>query len=143
MISTYTPDTQYNSMTWRLLPEGHGEPHGHHHEGDSAILWSKALVEISPDLLVTNGRRLENVDILCMNLDLFKLPRYRLAEYHGSTCCDRLRIRIIHRLYHVPVSDWISISSSSHFMVLICVTWKYKITIRKENFLLFLHNKDV
>lgn len=31
-------------------PEGHGEPHSHHHQRHPAILGSKALVEIGPDL---------------------------------------------------------------------------------------------
>lgn len=34
----------------KTTPEGHGEPHGHHHQGHPAVLGGKALVEIGPDL---------------------------------------------------------------------------------------------
>lgn len=40
----------------------------------------------------------------------------------GLTCWDRLRHRTSQRRYHVPVSDWISMSSSSRLMVLMWVT---------------------
>ena len=30
-----------------VLPEGHGEPHGHHHVGGAAVLWGEDGQEVT------------------------------------------------------------------------------------------------
>lgn len=120
-------------------PERHCKPHTHHHQSDASIFWTKTGEEIPPNLRGTE----QNQPVAALTSSSPRSPCFGLTTslqfshpptHTGSspaflstspgpfslltiqstiTCPPRLKVRTPQRWYQVPVSDWISINSSS------------------------------
>lgn len=116
-------------------PEGHGEPHTHHHQSDAPIFWTKTGEEIPPNLseielsqtvaALTSNTPISPCLYPTTSLQFTYHPTHCLPLHSSHfllslstiqsliTCPPRFDARTPQRWYQVPVSDWISINSSS------------------------------
>lgn len=138
-VPTHTPSHPLHTIyPTHLSPEGHGEPHTHHHQSDASIFWTKTGEEIPPNL--SEIQQSQTVAALTFNTPtppcLYPNAslQFTITPHTGSspaflstpptsfslftiqpliTCPPRFDARTPQRWYQVPVSDWISINSSS------------------------------